>query len=68
MPPGAMVTSETGLLPKAMSGYLALSRPRSELMYVALVTTKGCVDAWSLGQTGGHIVSEGHAATEAIQI
>ena len=44
LPPGAMVLSISGLLPRAMSGSVAPSKPGSELMSVAPDTIEGLAD------------------------
>lgn len=45
---GSMVTSNTGLLPRAMSGCMALPEPQSVSVSIAPVTTKFCEDARGL--------------------
>ena len=42
-PPGAMVVSGPGLLPRVMTGTVALPKP-FVLMFMPQVKTKGCVD------------------------
>lgn len=45
----AMVLSKQVLLPRALSGYMALPQPRSVLMSLAPETVEDCADAQDLG-------------------